>query len=412
MDDEHAGQNRPQNPVWDSSLWLINFLGSVPFAIIVIALITIACIVGTLLPQGDAVAKYLLKNPDGKVRMELFGLLGLTRVYSAAWFLALLGLLSASLAACTFRRYGAVRRAHGRARGRAIGSVLTHISLLLVLTGGVIRGVWGERGNLEFRETQTRQSFHERGEEKPLPFSVHLVKFEIEMHPPPQGQDEAANAIQAERLLVVWPQKHTRSALTVEIDKEQWVVPEGAAAGGPSALRINVLRRVPDFIIDMQTREVSSRSDEPRNPAILVETLHAAHTNEMWVFANHPDFNMHTTDSHDAQKPPFKLLYQIKTRPPEPPRVKDYKSTLQIIEDGEIVREKTIEVNLPLRYGGYTFYQSGYNPRDPKWTSLQVVKDPGVPLVYAGFFLMIAGLATVFYLYPQKRPGIAAQRSE
>jgi predicted MFS family arabinose efflux permease len=53
-----------------------------------------------------------------------------------------------------------------------------------------------------------------------------------------------------------------------------------------------------------------------------------------------------------------------------------------------------------MKYGGYTFYQTGYDPKDPTWTSLQVVRDPGVPLVYAGFAFLIAGLFTVFYLNP------------
>jgi len=51
-------------------------------------------------------------------------------------------------------------------------------------------------------------------------------------------------------------------------------------------------------------------------------------------------------------------------------------------------------------YKGYTFYQSGYNPEDLSYTSLQVVKDPGVAVVYSGFALMIAGLFIVFYLNP------------
>jgi cytochrome c biogenesis protein len=40
--------------------------------------------------------------------------------------------------------------------------------------------------------------------------------------------------------------------------------------------------------------------------------------------------------------------------------VKDWKSRLSVIEDGRAVLEKTIEVNHPLAYRGYTFYQSGY----------------------------------------------------
>jgi cytochrome c biogenesis protein ResB len=57
-------------------------------------------------------------------------------------------------------------------------------------------------------------------------------------------------------------------------------------------------------------------------------------------------------------------------------------------------------VNRPLTFKGYTFYQSGYDPNDLSWTSLEVVRDPGVRLVYLGFILLIGGLFTVFYLNP------------
>jgi len=39
---------------------------------------------------------------------------------------------------------------------------------------------------------------------------------------------------------------------------------------------------------------------------------------------------------------------------------KEYKSKLTVIEDGEIVRQKDITVNDPLKYKGITFYQSSY----------------------------------------------------
>ena len=38
--------------------------------------------------------------------------------------------------------------------------------------------------------------------------------------------------------------------------------------------------------------------------------------------------------------------------------------------------------------------------QDLSWTSLQVVRDRGVSVVYAGFGLMIAGLFLVSYLNP------------
>ena len=69
---------------------------------------------------------------------------------------------------------------------------------------------------------------------------------------------------------------------------------------------------------------------------------------------------------------------------------------------------RTAAVNHPLKFNGYTFYQSGYNPNDPSWTSLEVVRDPGVPLVYGGFVSLICGLFIVFYLNPWLARGAVA----
>jgi hypothetical protein len=124
-------------------------------------------------------------------------------------------------------------------------------------------------------------------------------------------------------------------------------------------------------------------------------------TNRTWLFANHPDFGA----MHGVKAPSFKLVYQIADQAPAPRDIKSWKSTLQVVEGGKVVREQTIEVNAPLAHRGYTFYQSGYNPRDPAWTSLMVVRDPGVLLVYTGFLLMIAGLVVVFYVYPRSGGG-------
>jgi cytochrome c biogenesis protein len=46
-------------------------------------------------------------------------------------------------------------------------------------------------------------------------------------------------------------------------------------------------------------------------------------------------------------------------------RPKRYASDLKIIENGNVVAQKTIEVNTPLSYKGLTFYQSSYGPAAP-----------------------------------------------
>jgi hypothetical protein len=173
-----------------------------------------------------------------------------------------------------------------------------------------------------------------------------------------------------------------------------------AAPGSEDAYRIQVLRYVPDFVIDTETREVTARSNEPRNPAILVAVSGPAYQNHRWLFAKFPDFTMGDATAES----PLRMVYETGGAAPAPaPRgapVKSYRSTVRILEAAAPGEPRTIEVNRPLSHGGYTFYQSGYDPDNPGWTSLEVVRDPGVPLVYAGFVLMLSGLFTVFYLNP------------
>jgi len=84
-------------------------------------------------------------------------------------------------------------------------------------------------------------------------------------------------------------------------------------------------------------------------------------------------------------------------------KIKDYYSTLCVFEEGRQVLTKTIEVNDPLSYGGYRFYQSSHDPMKPGWTGLQVVADPGLWLVYAGFVINLLGIVAVFLIEPVRR---------
>ncbi|MBI4651510.1 cytochrome c biogenesis protein ResB, partial [Candidatus Desantisbacteria bacterium] len=89
------------------------------------------------------------------------------------------------------------------------------------------------------------------------------------------------------------------------------------------------------------------------------------------------------------------------------PEIKDYKSELSIIENGKTVLTKTIEINHPLKYKGIMFYQNTYREPIDKDLSvyvsgLQVVKDPGVWIVYFGCGLMIIGVILSFYIYHER----------
>ena len=83
-----------------------------------------------------------------------------------------------------------------------------------------------------------------------------------------------------------------------------------------------------------------------------------------------------------------------------PPQISDYKSKLTVYEGDDMVTSKIIEVNTPLSYKGYMFYQHSYDQEGERYTVLQVVKDPGVWLVMTGFALLALGVILKFYVHP------------
>jgi cytochrome c biogenesis protein ResB len=379
----------------------LDLLASAKFAVAVIVVIAVACVAGTLLPQGAAAAAYVEKNPAAAERFALFARLGLTHVFSAWWFVGLLCVLATTVMVCSTRRFATVRRVRGFAQRRALGSMLTHLSILLILSGAVVRGVWGEKGYIELREGETIAQFEGPRGPQPLPFALHLARFEIETDAAPAGPEETPRK-NPPTMVVQWTERALQAAISAEEGTVRELTPEGEVPSPRNTFRIEIVKYVPDFAVDTTTHEVTSRSREPNNPAVLVAVNGPDYHNHRWVFAKFPDFAMHE-DGSPIKTSPLRFIYHHEdSAAPATIRgpVRNFKSTFHLIDNGESAGTGTAAVNHPLKFKGYTFYQSGYNPNDLSWTSLEVVRDPGVPLVYSGFLLLIGGLFVIFYLNP------------
>jgi hypothetical protein len=76
---------------------------------------------------------------------------------------------------------------------------------------------------------------------------------------------------------------------------------------------------------------------------------------------------------------------------------KNFSSDVRVVNNvtGEN-REVRVYMNNPLRYGGETFYQSGFDERDPRVTILQVVRNPGWLTPYLSCALVGLGLTWQF----------------
>ena len=67
-----------------------------------------------------------------------------------------------------------------------------------------------------------------------------------------------------------------------------------------------------------------------------------------------------------------------------------------------------IEMNNELTHGGYSFFQSSYNRTpDRDQTILMVSRDPGQPIVFAGYFLLMGGMVVVLFTRMAQRRAAA-----
>ncbi len=135
-------------------------------------------------------------------------------------------------------------------------------------------------------------------------------------------------------------------------------------------------------------QEVIKKSDQVGVPAVLVEVEGPRGKIEDWLFSNEQYATWYTDNN-------FALLYESTGE-----SVKHYTSKLRIEENGQTVAEKTIRVNDPLKYKGYVIYQSSYDPEAGAFSGLQIVKDPGIPVVYSGFGALCFGVVFIFYIKP------------
>ncbi|HYA32705.1 MAG TPA: cytochrome c biogenesis protein ResB [Candidatus Bathyarchaeia archaeon] len=87
--------------------------------------------------------------------------------------------------------------------------------------------------------------------------------------------------------------------------------------------------------------------------------------------------------------------------------VRDYKATVTVL-DGDRAETHDVTVNGPLTYKGLTFYLYGYDANGvaqsgkASWVAFQIKSTTGIPLVWAGAAVTLAGIMLSLYV-PHKR---------
>ena len=252
------------------------------------------------------------------------------------------------------------------------GLLLIHLGCVFILAGSMWSSEAGHKlqkklfgidkitaGQMTIYEgySDNRVILEDNKQIKELPFSVELKDFQIEYYKP------------------AYLHIQTR-------DGQGWKIPVETGTEfplGPEFGTVKILRAFENFKI---TIEGESRKfiDDPQpgfNPALEVQfTSPEGETATKYVFERFPGH------SHSQDK--FQLSYRRV--------ISDYISRLRIIKDNKVAAEKDIEVNHPLRFGGYHFYQHSYDPEAGQYTVLMVVSNTGLAVVYAGYWMLCIGL--------------------
>ncbi len=137
----------------------------------------------------------------------------------------------------------------------------------------------------------------------------------------------------------------------------------------------------------------SSKSEELNKPVAKVEVWKAggpATVAYLYPSSNGDDSGVFKVPGNTH----FLALESFKDK-----ETKYYKSELSVINNkGEVLKQQSVKVNEPMLYNGYRFYQTDYDPNKPNYSGIGVSHEPGLMVIYLGFYLMVAGVAHMFYI--------------
>jgi len=395
-----------------SSLW--DSLSSLRLTIALLIILAVASIFGTVIPQNASPEEYL--QVYKLTTYKILKILGFLDMYHTGWFTFLLALLSFNLVACSLKRFRITWRFFSNPQERLegvqwkalplsqtflqkgppadglpqyrealsrvfqppkvredsqafylfaekgkfsrLGVYFIHLSVLVILAGSVIGYYFGFRGNVNLVEGEVADRVILRSERQaqPLGFSIRLDQFNVSFYPTgaPKEFKSTVTILEGTRQVLTEPIRVNHPLTYKGISFYQSSYGVSGVKKAVLAIKDRISRKEITIPASIGTRtEIpgSARSFvlaqfiqdlQGMGPALQVILFEPNRPHEnFWVFLNHPEFS---------------------ERHPGP-----YQFTIKEID--------------PRYYSG-----------------LQATKDPGVWVVWAGCFLMMAGFYMTFFL--------------
>lgn len=297
-----------------------------------------------MLPAGKKVIQWLSST---ELTLILFGLLAAAALpgtllknqlgyYHHPFFILLLSAFGLHLAICT------VRRRHSL----AATTLVVHAGVLIVLAGGILTAT-GYVATINIYEGETSRNVYRWDLRKDVPFAkeIRVARIHTEFHPVP---------------------------LKIGVMK------------GAEKHSLQIIKSGERFRLDDYTVSVDS-FDPWKEIAYLSVTRGAA--------------RIGTADTSGAASMQNGFPYSFKLVAFQDATIKRFWVDLELLENGRSVVAGTTEVNKPFNWNGIDFFntQISLDREKRPYAGLQIVRDPGKYVVYAGMTILSLGAIAAWY---------------
>lgn len=342
---------------------LVTWLGGIPLGLSLIIGIAALSLVGGVLPQ-DTIVNGVLRSehfaPDSKVSMLRFN--GMFSSWPFA-FVILLFLLNLGLSlvwkTIPFRVAN-------------LQFMLFHGGFWIALSCGLLGSTQLQRFVVPLYEGKESNVAYDRDTEKALhlPFSIYLKDFHIDQYVPQFAlYDPRQDAV-----------IETKSKVMPEITK-------GAKAEWPGFGSVTVIDYLPDALPDAHgiPVHIGGRKGVPYAKVRIDEN---GKVSEHWITSGGPQVKPQFVPMGDF------FVVMAEGQP------KAFRSEVMMIGQRETRLPAMLEVNKPVDFEGWKLYQMGYDEKSGRWSTMslvEAVRDPWLPAVYLGFFMIMAGNVLFFW---------------